>query len=126
MNTKDIEEIVKEATDEMWIWVDDNKAGSLHFEVAYMKQYEADVRELVTTLTQHHEAELEKVREEMAKEVKIVDDYLRRVTTFSIVTKDEMKKELCEVVDRRFEYLEEGLRKANQGIIDLTPTKTDK
>lgn len=45
--------------------------------------------------------------------VEVVDNYLRKVTTFCVISKDEMKREMCELIDKRFAYIESDLRDAN-------------
>jgi len=62
----------------------------------------------------------------MTEEIKIIDQYLLKVTTFSVVSKEELKKEICNLIDKRFEYFEKDLRKANDAIhkLQAPPNKT--
>jgi len=50
------------------------------------------------------------------KKIKEIDDQLRRTTTFLIIGKEELKKEINKMIDKRFEFLEKDLKKSNEAI----------
>jgi len=45
-----------------------------------------------------------------------VDDYLLTVTTFTIVSKEKLKEEISNIIDKKFLFIEKNIKKANDAI----------
>ena len=55
----------------------------------------------------------------MSKEIKQIDKQLLRDTTFLVIGKDDIKKEICNLIDKKFKFLEKNLKKANDAMWKL-------
>ena len=49
-----------------------------------------------------------------------VDNYLMKVTTFIIVGKENIKKDMNKLIDEKFKYIEDGLKEANAAIHEFS------
>ena len=49
-----------------------------------------------------------------------VDNYLIKVTTFIIVGKENIKKDINKLIDEKFKYIEDGLKEANAAIHEFS------
>ena len=49
-----------------------------------------------------------------------VDNYLMKVTTFIIVGKENIKKDMNKLIDEKFKYIEDGPKEANAAIHEFS------
>ena len=52
-------------------------------------------------------------------EIAEIDNYLRTVTTFMVISKDLIKEEINNVIDKKFLFIENDIKKANDAIYKI-------
>ena len=56
----------------------------------------------------------------MKEEKDKINKQLLRTTVFNIQSKEELKKDICNLIDKRFEFLEKYLKGANEAFYKLS------
>src|SRR3990167_8719796 len=56
------------------------------------------------------------VEAQVMQKIAETDDYLRTVTTFMVIGKDKLKEEINNIIDKKFMFIENDIKKANEAM----------